>query len=73
MHELVSAINKSKYVSQVYANGFEGKPSANTVTKHKKLLFIVIALKKTSQNKKIIKVFDLPSQYSNLLNIVENS
>ena len=40
MHELVSAINKSKYVSKVYANGFEGKPSSNTVTNHKKLLFI---------------------------------
>jgi len=66
MTDLISVLNNSKYLSKVYVNGYEGNPSVNAVTKHKKLLFVVLALEKTTENKKIIKILDLPKKYQNI-------
>jgi len=70
MGDLVSLINKTKKISKIYANGFEGKPAINSVTQHKKLLFILLALEKTTENKKIIKILDLPKKYADSFNEV---
>jgi SAM-dependent methyltransferase len=66
MTDLISVLNNSKYLSKVYVNGYEGNPSVTAVTKHKKLLFVVLALEKTTENKKIIKILDLPKKYQNI-------
>ena len=70
MTDLISLLNKTKYFSKVYVNGFVGNPSVNTVTKHKKLLFVVLALEKTTENKKIIKILDLPKKYKDIFNAI---
>ena len=70
MTDLISLLNKTKYFSKVYVNGFVGNPSVTAVTKHKKLLFIVLALEKTTENKKIIKILDLPNKYKHIFDVV---
>ena len=72
MTDLISVLNNSKYLSKVYVNGFEGNPSVTAVTQHKKLLFVVLALEKTTENKKIIKILDLPKKYQNILDSLCN-